>query len=448
MKMPTPLPSLRDLDSPEQVMKILNLVSSGVGNIPNDRYVHWSKLQYMQPPEEISNEDWWLAIKFARGSVRHELPLVDKNDRPFAFSDSGYLNRMLHQIDRDASGRIELPADVVNPQSRNRYLVNSLIEEAITSSQLEGAATTRRVAKEMLRTGRSPQTRGERMIVNNYRAMDFLRELGEENLSVPLLLQLQSILTEATVEDEGIVGRFRRTEDDVLVVDSRDNEIVHVPPNAANLEQRLDNLLRFANTTDDTSFIHPVIRAILLHFMIGYEHPFVDGNGRTARALFYWAMARAGYWMTEYLSISTIIREKAVQYTRSYVFSETDDNDVTYFIDYNLRVILRAIELLHTYLARKSREISEVQRLLAGSAQRTLLNHRQIALLISMRKHPDQLYTIHSHQTSQNVTYQTARTDLLKLTDLDLLQITKLGRSFTFRPAKNIEERLRELGQT
>lgn len=446
MKLPPPLPTLRDLDSPEQVMKIVDLVSSGVGNTPTDRYVHWSKLKYMRPPDEISNEDWWLAIKFARGSVRHELPLVDKNDRPFSFSDSGYLNRMLHQIDRDASGRIELPADVVNPQSRNRYLVNSLIEEAITSSQLEGAATTRRVAKEMLRTGRRPETKGERMIANNYRAMQFLRVFAEESLSMPLLLELQSILTEGTVNDEGIVGRFRRAEDEVFVVDSRDNEVLHVPPNAAHLEERLDNLFRFANTTDDASFIHPVVKAILLHFMIGYEHPFVDGNGRTARALFYWAMARAGYWMTEYLSISTIIRKAPAQYARSYIFSETDDNDVTYFIDYNLRVILRAIKLLHKYLARKSREISEVQRLLGGSALRTILNHRQMALLISMRKHPDQLYTIHSHRTSHNVTYQTARTDLLKLTDLGLLLVTKHGRSFTFRPAKNIEQRLRKLG--
>lgn len=446
MKLPPPLPSLEDLDSHEQVRKILNLVSSGIGNIPNDRYVHWSKLKYMRPPEEISNEEWWLAIKFARASIRHELPLVDKNGRQFSFSDSGYLNRMLHQIDRDASGRIELPADVVNPQSRNRYLVSSLIEEAITSSQLEGAATTRRIAKEMLRTGRRPETKGERMIANNYRAMEFLQELGEESLSMPLLLELQSILTEATVNDEGIVGRFRRAEDDVFVVDRRDNEVMHVPPNAANLEERLDNLFRFANNTDDASFIHPVVKAILLHFMIGYEHPFVDGNGRTARALFYWAMARAGYWMTEYLSISTIIRKAPAQYARSYIFSETDDNDVTYFIDYNLRVTLRAIELLHKYLARKAKEISDVQRFLAGSALRTILNHRQMALLISMRKHPDQLYTIRSHRFSHKVTYQTARTDLLKLTDLGLLQMTKHGRSFSFRPVKNIEERLRELG--
>ena len=228
----------------------------------------------------------------ARRSVRHVLPLDDKAGRPFSFSDSGYLYRMLHEVDRDASGRIELSADVVTTDSRNRYLVNSLIEEAITSSQLEGAATTRRVAKEMLRSGRKPRDRSERMIVNNYRAMEFVRELAGEDLSAPVLLELQRILTEDTLDDPGAVGRFRLPSDDVYVIDQRDGTVLHEPPDADELDERLDRLFRFANATDDTAFVHPVVRAILLHFMIGYDHPFVDGNGRTARALFYWAMAK------------------------------------------------------------------------------------------------------------------------------------------------------------
>ncbi len=51
-------------------------------------------------------------------------------------------------------------------------------------------------------------------------------------------------------------------------------------------------------------FIHPVIRAILLHFMLAYDHPFVDGTGRTARALFYWSMAHQGYWLMDFISIT------------------------------------------------------------------------------------------------------------------------------------------------
>ena len=116
----------------------------------------------------------------------------------------------LHQVDRDASGRIEVPhGDVVNSGSRERYLMNSLIEEAITSSQLEGAVTTRRVAKELLRSGRPPRDNSERMIVNNYSGMEFLRENIDEDLTVSMFMYLQRTLTEGTLDPDA-VGRLRR----------------------------------------------------------------------------------------------------------------------------------------------------------------------------------------------------------------------------------------------
>ena len=443
--MPPPLPSLQDLLDEGQFERIRELFTSDIGKIPENKYLHWSKLRYLAPPEGFSNEEWWIAIKIARKSVRHALPFDDKMGRPFSFSDSGYLYRMLHEVDRDAGGRVELPADVVTTDSRNRYLVNSLIEEAITSSQLEGAATTRRVAKEMLRSGRRPRDRSERMIVNNYRAMEFVRDLVREDLSVPMLLELQRILTEDTLDDPGAVGRFRLPSDQVYVVDQRDGTVLHEPPDANEITARVERLLQFANETGDAAFVHPVVRAILLHYMIGYDHPFVDGNGRTARALFYWAMAKFGYWMTEFLSISTIIRKAPVQYARAYVFSETDDNDVTYFLDYNLRVILRSIGQLHAYLARKAREMRGVQRLLDRFVPASVLNYRQVALIVAMRKHPDMFYTIESHRRSHNVSYQTARTDLFKLADHHLVTAAKRGRAFVFALAEDFDDRLREL---
>ena len=445
MKMPTPTPSLLDLAREGRFERIPDLLASGIGKFPENKYPHWSKLRFLSPPEGFTSEEWWLAIKMARGSVRHPLPLADKAGRPFAFSDSGYLYRMLHEIDRDAGGRIELPADVATADSRNRYLVNSLFEEAITSSQLEGAATTRRVAREMLRSGRKPRDRSERMIVNNYRAMEFARDLVREALSVPMLVELQRLLTEDTLDDPDAVGRFRRPSDQVYVIDQRDGTVLHEPPDANEIDERVERLLRFANAPDDAPFVHPVVRAILLHFMIGYDHPFVDGNGRTARALFYWAMARYGYWMTEFLSISTIIRKAPVQYARAYVFSETDDNDVTYFLDYNLRVILRSIRQLHAYLGRKAQETHDVQQLLDRSVSASVLNHRQVALIVAMRKRPDALHTIESHRRSHHVSYQTARTDLLDLAELHLVTTAKRGRAFVFKAAVDLEQRLRGL---
>ena len=440
---PPPMPALLRT----RAERIGDLLSSGIGRLPENKYLHWSKLKYVQPPEGFSSEDWWLAVKMARFSARHALPLADKQGRPFAFSDSGYLYRMLHQVDQGAGGRIELPADVVNADSRNRYLVNSLIEEAITSSQLEGAATTRLVAKDMLRSGRPPRDRSERMIFNNYRGMEFLSGIVREDLSAPILLDLHRILTEGTFDDPDAAGRFRLPSDRVFVTDPRDGAILHEPPDASALGERMERLFAFANTTGDEPFVHPVVKAILLHFMIGYEHPFIDGNGRTARALFYWAMARFGYWMTEFLSISTVIRKAPAQYARAYVLSEIDDNDVTYFLDYHLRVILRSIRELHAWLARKAEEMRDVQRRLDRLAPAAVLNYRQTALIEHMHKHPGMSYTIESHRRSHNVTYQTARTDLLKLAESGLMQYAKRGRAFIFTQAVDFDERLRELAR-
>ena len=446
MRMPTTPPPLSEL---LQVWgaRIGDLLASDVGNSPRDRYLHWSELRHRQPPDDLSSEGWWLAVKMARLSMRHALPLEDKGGQSFWFCDSGYLHRMLHQIDQSAGGRVELPDDLVNPTNRDRYLVNSLIEEAITSSQLEGAATTRLVAKEMLRSGRSPRDRSERMIHNNYHGMEFVAEVVDEALSTSILLELQRILTDGTLDDPKAVGRFRHPSDEVFVIDQRDGTILHEPPDASDLAERMERLFDFANRADDEPFIHPVVKAVLLHFMIGYEHPFVDGNGRTARALFYWAMAKSKYWMMVYLPISAIIRKAPAQYARSYLYSERDDNDVTYFLDYNLRVVLRSIKRLHRRLAGKARDAQELELLLKKTQPLAVLNHRQVALLGHMHKHPGASYTIGGHRRSHRITYQTARTDLLNLVKLGLANSAKRGRMFVFTQADGFARRLRELSK-
>ena len=446
MRMPTTPPPLSKLLQAREG-RIGDLLGSEVGNSPRDRYPHWSELRHRKPPEGLSSEDWWLAVKIARLSMRHVLPLEDKGGKSFWFCDSGYLHRMLHQVDQSAGGRVELPADLVNPTNRERYLVDSLAEEAITSSQLEGAATTRLVAKEMLRSGRLPRDRGERMIHNNYNGMEFVAEIVDEALSTPILLELQRILTDGTLDDPEAVGRFRRPSDEVSVVDQRDGTILHEPPDAEDLVERMERLFEFANRADDEPFIHPVVKAVLLHFMIGYEHPFVDGNGRTARVLFYWAMAKSKYWMMEYLPISAIIRKAPAQYARSYLYSERDDNDVTYFLDYNLRVVLRSIKRLHRYLAGKAHDSQEFERLLGKAHLLAVLNHRQVALLGHMHKHPGASYTIGGHCRSHRVTYQTARTDLLRLVKLGLAKSAKRGRMFVFTQAEGFAQQLRELSK-
>jgi Fic family protein len=320
------------------------------------------------------------------------------------------------------------------------------MEEAITSSQLEGASTTREVAKEMIQTGRKPRTRSEYMIYNNYQAMLFIRRLGAAPLTPEIVLELHKILTEDAIDEPGAAGRLRREDERIHIVDQI-GTLLHLPPRASELPDRMRSMCEFANAVHSDRFVHPVIRAIVLHFWLAYDHPFIDGNGRTARALFYWAMARNGYWLCEFTSISRILKKAPTKYSRAFLYTESDDNDLTYFILNQLRVLLRAIADLHKYLKRKAAELHEVQDMLKRSRLVSMMfNHRQLALINHALKKPFHAYSFQSHGHSHKVSYQTARTDLLELQQYGILDTMKVGRTYNFISPGDLRQRLSRLG--
>jgi Fic family protein len=282
------------------------------------------------------------------------------------------------------------------------------------------------------------------MILNNYNAMSFIRENRNEPLSVEFLLELHRILTKDTLDDTTGPGRWRRPDEDVTVQDYRDGTLLYKPPHANLIPSRIKRLIVFANKEDHVPFIHPVACAVIMHFMLSYEHPFIDGNGRTARALFYWYMAKTHYWLIEYISISKIIKRAPIKYAKSFLYVENDANDLTYFLDYQFDVILESITALFKYLKEKTEEFRKTESIMRGELQR-LLNHRQIAVITHALKHPGFNYTIQSHARSHLVTYQTSRTDLLELSELELLEKFKRGKAFIFQSPRDLVSKIEHM---
>lgn len=433
------------ISSPEGMVRFQKIASMELGPAPDGKYRHWDILRHLPPPGDLTHEEWWLGVKLARQHLYQRFPLFDRDGQQFKYAMFDIMHQLLHQIDKNATGAIKGSEQVTNPQTRDRYLFQSLVEESITSSQLEGAATTREVAKDMIRSGRTPRDRSEQMIYNNFKAMQFIRRLGDQKLTPQIVLELQRILTDKTLDEPEAAGRLRRA-DEPIVIEDESGKILHQPPSADQLVSRMDRMCSFANATDGKPFIHPVVRAVLLHFWLAYDHPFVDGNGRTARALFYWSMATQGYWLGEFISISRILKRAPSKYYRAFLYSETDDSDVTYFVLNQLRVIIKAIEELHDYLAKKADELTETEVLLRNSRiVKATLNHRQLALVHHALQHPSYAYTFDSHRVSHNVTYQTARTDLLELDRQKLLVHRKRGRRFIFISPPDLRERIERL---
>lgn len=408
------------------------------------RYLHWDQMRRRDAPDGLTLEQWWLRTERARRSLARSLPLKGIDGAAFRFCNIDSVQQAVHLIDQRASGQILIDDDVANPATSDRYLVNSLIEESIRSSQLEGASTTRQAAKELLQSGRTPRNRSERMIRNNFAAMRRAVEMADsdEPLTVEAVLELHRVVTEHTLNNPEDAGRLQAEGEDRIVV-HWEGEVLHRPPAASELPARLQRLCDFANGEPTQGFIHPVVRAIVIHFWLAYDHPFVDGNGRTARALFYWSMLKDGYWLAQYLSISSILRQAPAQYARSFLLVETDQNDMTYFINHQLDVMQRAIDALATYLQKKVGETRQLESQLRTSSN---LNHRQLVVVGDALRDPSRQFTINAQATKHGVTYQSARTDLLGLESLGLLRKQKVGKKFVFRAEADMAVRLQAAG--
>ena len=437
-KSPPPLKTLMRKFGSEQMLEVAEAIRA----LPrSDVYYHWDRLRFLTPPNDLSSEAWWLGLKLNRSYSLKSLPLRDKSEQPFQFLVTDFVAEQLHYTDLGAGGRIGVPEPVTNAETKDQYYVSSLIEEAITSSQLEGAATTREVAKEMLRSARPPRDRDERMILNNFLTMQQIGQLKDKPLTQDIVLEIHRSVTEQTLDDPSAAGRFRRAEEEIVVGDAEDG-VFHVPPPADDLPARLQAMCDFANAKTPDYFVHPVLRSLVLHFWLAYDHPFVDGNGRTARALFYWSMLRHGFWLFEFISISRILRKAPIKYARSFLYTETDDNDLTYFLQYQIEVIQRALADLHKYIEKKSQSVKLMEQTMRGTL---LLNHRQRALISHALRHPQQRYMIEGHRSSHAVSYQTARADLLDLSEREVMDARKVGRTWYFAPKPDLEARLARL---
>ncbi|MDD5349403.1 MAG: Fic family protein [Chthoniobacteraceae bacterium] len=401
-------------------------------------YLHWDKLRRLPMPEGWTPEELWTAIKFKRGSALKHIPLLDKKGMTFVYGVPDEVARQLHEIDMGGGGAIGVAEPITNAQTRDQYVVQSLMQEAITSSQLEGAVTTREVAKEMIRTGREPRDKSERMIRNNFATMRRIMEIREQPLTRDLVFEIHRIVTEKALDNASAAGRYRNAGETVAVEDAY-GEVFHNPPPAPELPGRMDAMCDFANGRTPDFFVHPAIRAIILHFWLAYDHPFVDGNGRTARALFYWSMLHHGYWLFEFISISSILVQSPAKYAQSFLYTETDGNDLTYFIMHQADVIRRAIADLHAYINRRTRELRETESLLRSV---TALNHRQEALIGHALRHPHARYTIEGHRLSHGVAYDTARNDLLGLQKQGFLEMKKSGKALVFFGVANLAEKV------
>lgn len=384
----------------------------------NDSYDYWNKVRYKILPQGYTPLDLWRFVV----ADRQRSDIEVWKDYHIHFGLTNMMQQQCHQFDMNFGGSWGMTS-LIPEEHKERYLVSSLMEEAISSSQMEGAATTRKVAKDMLRKHISPKDKSQQMIVNNYQTIQFIVEHKQEPLTKEMLLHVHHLMTNNTLENAEDAGKFRQN-DDVVVENAITHDIVHTPPSYKDIPKFVDDLCQFFNERQHVPFIHPIIKGIIVHFMMAYMHPFVDGNGRTSRALFYWYMLKQGYWLTEYLSISRIIYRSKKSYEKSFLYAEADGMDIGYFIAYNLRVLQLAFKEFQSYLQRKIEERK------AASAYLNIpgINERQAEIIKMYADNPKEMFTVKDFQARFQVTPTTVKSDLSHLIEMGLVRQIPLNK--------------------
>ncbi|MFL9483618.1 Fic family protein [Chitinophagaceae bacterium LWZ2-11] len=400
----------------ESIKLMVELQFAGILKDIQDNYLYWDKVKYKS--KNHNPEKFWNAVKFHRW-LKTNIITFGKHDFKYVITD--YMQRALHQFDMHIGGNLGSNIGIAETD-KTKFVISSIIEEAISSSQMEGANTTRRKAKEMIQKEQKPQNKSEQMIMNNFITMKHIVQHKNDQITPENILYIHKLIANKTLNEEGDEGQFRDN-DDVHVVDHINSEIVHIPPPRNELDKLIEDLCFFCNNESE-NFIHPIVKGCVIHFMIGWIHPFTDGNGRTARALFYWYMLKNGYWLTEFLSISRIIKDTKAQYEKAYLYSEIDGNDLSYFITYHIKTMEKAFDALKVYINRKQKEVFQAAKFMKIPN----VNDRMAQILKILHDDSERVLTTKEVETRFNISNFTARSDLKMLVDLGFLEIIQVNK--------------------
>ncbi|OIJ14267.1 hypothetical protein BKP37_08810 [Anaerobacillus alkalilacustris] len=402
-------------------------------NLLQELYEKFTIERYLNKPEIMYRLDsnllqiranLWGDILEKRKMNGRLVALKDQDGNKFWYSMTQGLEKLIHDIDVRAKERLD---ELVVSEIQQRLLIESLIDEAFFSSVIEGAFSTKKRTRELVKS-KDPKNKSEKMILNNYHALEFILENLHSELNEEIFLSLHKIITENTLEEDEITEKYRDGPVYVMSENQTKTEPIYVAPPLEDVQPMMDELFSFIN--NEKQFINPIIKAFIIHFYIVYVHPFYDGNGRVARAFSYMYLLKKGYNFFRFFSISTVVNQKKGKYYKAIKDTEDYGSDLTYFIKAYSEMTLESIEDMITKL---NKELEHDLLSLELEKDDIILSKRQKKFLTFIKGKESNITTIQEYLKKMKVSYETARTDLSELTELGIFKRDKKGKKYIYK---------------
>lgn len=301
-------------------------------------------------------------------------------------------NEILKYITEIEKNRFRVSSVKLSRSVANRLRKNSKKKSSYASNKIEGNPLSEKQAEEVIeRDERKHFLKPEQEVRNYFLALNYLEEKAKkkEKLSKELILDVQEYVEKGASKEK--IGLRGSMPPGVLfaVYDSQSGNPEYIPPEYRDIPKLLDELVEYVNTTDD----HPLIVAAVVHYQLVTIHPFVDGNGRTARLLSGYVLDINGYGfngigsLEEYFAYDINEYYTSIQMGLPALYYSGRDNPPhpEIWINYFLRMVL--------LYSNKICELSESSNEEEINGSLSYLKEREIELLLFLIKHYKRVFT-------------------------------------------------------
>ncbi|MDP3948090.1 MAG: Fic family protein [bacterium] len=208
---------------------------------------------------------------------------------------------------------------------------------------------------------------------------------GRYSFTIETILEMHKLTTEKILSPE-TSGQFRIRQ--VVIKNTKTGQVSYTPPPAVEVPYLVEDLVNWINS-DEGREVHPIIKAGIIHYELARIHPFVDGNGRVARAVATLILFFDGYDIRKFFSFEEYFDENPMQYyltlqaVSNQLVLDTHERDLTPWLEYFTEGV--AIEL--NRVKEKVQRISVDARIKDKLGEQLMLNERQMLIMEYIHRH-------------------------------------------------------------
>src|SRR3989337_2325396 len=280
----------------------------------------------------------------------------------------------------------------------------ALILESHHSTHIEGTALSLEQARGILEgkevKGVRPDDKKE--LLNYKKAMDFIAKyLGKEDpVTEGLVREIHKMLVKGVRGGQADPGNYRKVQN--YVVNSRTKEIIYTPPPPLEVPYLMSELVEWLNKDKDIS---PIPIAGISQFQFVHIHPFIDGNGRTARLLSTLILYKTGYDFKRLFTISEYYDKDRPDYYKAIQTVRNNNMDMTGWVEYFLTGLRSQMEEIQEKGKQLKKQDAALQKI-----KKSVLNTRQEKAIKYLLKNGT--ISVNEYQSVASCIRRTAQRDL------------------------------------